>query len=133
DKDELWLRFYSDVTVSLQNSNPEKAIEIGQKWQKLANAMGNIYFEAGAFFALGQTYGKENPDKAKIHFEKGLKLFEELEDKMSLIKMYSIYGDFLSKIVDKEGQKYKDKSNEIFEEMASIGATIKSTKKMNRK
>jgi len=127
-KDELWLRFYNNVTISLHSSNPEKAIELGQKWQELANKMGNIYFEAGAFITLGQAYGKENLEKAKIHFENGLKLFEELEDKMSLIEMYSTYAEFLLEIGDKEGQKYQVKSDKVLEEMVSIGATIRIKK-----
>lgn len=125
NQEELLLRFYNNVTLGLVDHNPEKAIEYGKEWQKLAESMKNLYYEAGAYIILGQAYEKIDTSKAKESFETAVKMFEELEDKMTLIEIYRKYGDFLVRIKDEEGKSYQDKSTAILDEMVEAGATMR--------
>ncbi|MHA1202378.1 MAG: hypothetical protein ACTSQ4_07645, partial [Candidatus Heimdallarchaeaceae archaeon] len=120
---ELWLIFYSNVTLGLVVNNPEKAIEFGREWQKLAESMKNLHFEARSYSALGQAYEKQDTAKAKENFVTAVKMFEELEDKFALIDVFRKYGDFLERIGDEDSKSYQDKSKTILNEMVEAGAT----------
>jgi tetratricopeptide (TPR) repeat protein len=101
------------IALGILERDLKQAIKYANETINLAKKKDNPFYEALAKEILAVTESESNTEKAMVHYESAISIYESLEDSVDLLRVLENYGSFILPLLNDKGREILERALEI--------------------
>ncbi|MHA1954183.1 MAG: hypothetical protein ACW96U_09595, partial [Candidatus Heimdallarchaeaceae archaeon] len=101
------------IALGTSTKNLKQAKQYANETIDLAKKRGNPLYEALAKEILAEVESEKNTEKAMVHYESAISIYESLEDSVDLLRVLENFGTFILPLLNDRGREVLNRALEI--------------------
>ncbi|MCG3221561.1 MAG: hypothetical protein H7641_09290, partial [Candidatus Heimdallarchaeota archaeon] len=101
------------IALGISTNNLKQAKQYANETIDLAKKRDNPLYEALAKEILAVVESEKNTEKAIVHYESAISIYESLEDSVDLLRVLENFGDFILPLLNDRGREVLNRALEI--------------------